>query len=116
MAKKNKKRRSGIVYSTNPDFEYQHNEERLEEKTPYAQQKVYVSIDRKKRKGKEVTLVEGFQGSEQELKDLAKHLKTKCGVGGTAKEGEIIIQGNHRQKVIALLEEAGFGRVIGKGG
>jgi translation initiation factor 1 len=109
------KNTKGIVYSTDPDFQYEQQEEQKEE-TSFAQQKIYVSIDRKQRKGKEVTLVEGFVGSDEQLKDLAKLLKSKCGVGGTAKDGEIIVQGNHREKVIELLKQAGFGKVISKGG
>jgi translation initiation factor 1 len=110
-----KKNTTGIVYSTDPDFQLEQQEEQTNA-TPFAQQKIYVSIDRKQRKGKEVTLVEGFNGSEEQLKDLAKLLKSKCGVGGTAKDGEIIVQGNHRDKVIELLKLEGFGKVIAKGG
>lgn len=80
------------------------------------QQKLYVSIDRKQRKGKEVTLVEGFQGSEAALQTLAKKLKTACGVGGSAKEGNIIVQGNQRDKIIQLLLEAGYQQTKRKGG
>lgn len=113
MSKKNKKNR--IVFSTDPDF--QHEEDNYSEsETPRAQQKLYVSIDRKKRKGKEVTLVEGYEGPEDDLKSLAKMLKQKCGVGGSAKDGEIVIQGNKRDKVIELLLAEGFGKVIRKGG
>jgi translation initiation factor 1 len=110
-----KKNTKGIVYSTDPDFQFDQQEEQREE-TPFAQQKIYVSIDRKQRKGKEVTLIEGFIGSDEQLKDLAKLLKSKCGVGGTAKDGEIVVQGNHRDKVIELLKLEGFGKVIAKGG
>jgi translation initiation factor 1 len=110
-----KKNTNGIVFSTDPDFQFDQQKEQAEE-TPFAQQKIYVSIDRKQRKGKEVTLVEGFIGSNEQLNDLAKMLKSKCGVGGTAKDGEIIVQGNHRDKVIELLKKEGFGKVIAKGG
>lgn len=113
MSKKNKNNR--IVFSTNPDFQPE-DDSYSENETPRTQQKLYVSIDKKKRKGKEVTLVEGYQGPEDNLKDLAKMLKQKCGVGGSAKEGEIVIQGNKRDKVIELLLAAGFGKVIRKGG
>ncbi len=80
------------------------------------QQKLYVSIDRKQRKGKEVTLVEGFQGSGAALEALAKELKTACGVGGSVKEGSILIQGNQRDKIIQLLLAAGYQQTKRKGG
>lgn len=103
------------MYSTNPDFEYELNEEDIQETLPPGEQQLYVSIDRKKRAGKEVTLIEGFVGHEEDLKELAKKLKNKCGVGGSAKENEILIQGNHKDKIARLLEEEGF-RVKKKGG
>lgn len=109
------KKKSQIVYSTNPDFEYELNEEDIQETLPPGEQQLYVSIDRKKRAGKEVTLIEGFVGHEEDLKELAKKLKNKCGVGGSAKENEILIQGNHKDKIARLLEEEGF-RVKKKGG
>ena len=114
MAKK-KKERINIVYSTNPDYSYEEEMEEEQVTLSPSQQLVYVSLDRKKRKGKDVTLIEGFVGNEEDLKDLAKRLKTACGVGGTAKDGEILIQGDHRDKVIALLEKEGF-RYKRKGG
>ena len=109
------KKNRHIVYSTNPKFEYELNEDDEQETLPPGEQQLYVSIDRKKRAGKEVTLVEGFIGAEEDLKDLAKMLKNKCGVGGSAKDNEIIIQGNHKDKIARLLEEEGF-RVKKKGG
>jgi translation initiation factor 1 len=78
-------------------------------------QKLYVSIDKKQRAGKEVTLIEGFVGSEEDLKDLGKMLKNKCGVGGTVKEGEVLIQGNFRDKIIEILIKEGY-QVKRKGG
>lgn len=107
MAKKDKNRLN-VVYSTNPDFSYDSFEEENAETLPPGQQKLYVSIDRKQRGGKEVTLVEGFVGSDDDLKELGKLLKTKCGVGGSAKDGEIIVQGNFRDKVIDILQAAGY--------
>lgn len=104
MGKKSKKRRD-VVYSTNPEFQYDNEEEQEEETLPNNQQLLYVSIDRKKRKGKDVTLIEGFVGTDEDLKDLGKKLKSACGVGGTTKDGEILIQGNHRDKVIELLNK-----------
>lgn len=107
MGKKDKNR-SGVVYSTNPDFDYDDNEFEEEETLPNSEQLLYVSIDRKQRKGKEVTLIEGFVGTQDDLKELAKQLKSSCGVGGTAKDGEILIQGNFRDKVIQVLEKEGY--------
>lgn len=107
MSKKNKDR-VNIVYSTNPDFSYDYDDQEEAETLEPSKQLLYVSLDRKQRGGKEVTLVEGFVGSEDDLKELGKMLKTKCGVGGTAKDGEIIIQGSFRDKVIELLEKEGY--------
>jgi translation initiation factor 1 len=101
------KDRLGMVYSTNPDFKYETENE--EEKTlPPQQQKLIVMLDRKKRKGKSVTLVAGFVGSEDDLKELGKMLKTKCGVGGSVIEGEILIQGDFRERVMELLKVEGY--------
>jgi len=115
MGKKSKKNRIGVVYSTNPDYDYDHEGE-AEETLPNQQQKLRVMIDRKKRKGKEVTLVTGFVGNGDDLKALGKMLKSKCGVGGSAKDGEIIVQGNNKQKVIDLLKKEGYSQTKGVGG
>jgi len=101
------KDRLGMVYSTNPDFNFE-TEKEEEQTLPPQQQKLIVMLDRKKRKGKSVTLVTGFVGSEDDLKELGKMLKTKCGVGGSVKDGEIIIQGDFRERVIELLKEVGY--------
>jgi translation initiation factor 1 len=106
--KKNKKKDSGVVYSTNPDFEYQSQEEEEQETLPPQQQDLRVSLDRKQRKGKEVTLVTGFVGSSDDLKDLGKELKSKLGVGGSAKNGELIIQGDFRDDVLKMLTDRGY--------
>lgn len=97
----------GIMYSTNPDFEYNEEAETIES-IPNQQQDLRVLLDRKNRGGKAVTLVTGFRGSDEDLQQLGKMLKTKCGVGGSAKDGEIIIQGDFREKVLALLQQQGF--------
>ncbi len=112
---KNKKKRVDVVYSTNQNFEYEYDEELEEETLDPEDQLLYVSIDRKQRKGKAVTLVEGFVGAEEDLKDLAKTLKSKCGVGGAVKDGDIIIQGELKDKVASLLESMGY-KVKKKGG
>ncbi len=117
MSKKKKKDRFGVVYSTDPDFEYQYAGDADEQEAlPAAQQKLRVLLDRKQRKGKEVTLVSGFVGPEEDLKELGKLLKTKCGVGGSVKGGEIILQGDHRDKVVALLRERGYSDTKKSGG
>ena len=107
MSKK-EKNRVGIVYSTNPSFQYEtNNQEEQETLTPNLQN-LKVQLDRKQRAGKQVTLITGFVGSEEDLINLSKVLKTKCGVGGSAKDGEIILQGDFRDKVIALLTQEGY--------
>lgn len=102
------KKRLGVVYSTNPDFKY--TEESIAEEATLepAKQKLIVRIDRRQRAGKQVTLVDGFVGSQEDLSALGKTLKTKCGVGGTAKDGQITIQGDLRDKVVALLLSLGY--------
>jgi len=116
MGKKDKKGRTGIVYSTDPDFEYEYQQEEEAEELPARQQKLRVMVDRKQRKGKEATLVTGFVGPEDSLRELGKYLKAKCGVGGSAKDGEIIIQGNQRDRVVELLKEKGYSNTKAAGG
>lgn len=108
MAEQDWKKRLGVVYSTNPDFNYQTEEAEQVETLPAEKQKLIVKIDRRHRAGKQVTLIEGFVGTGDDLAALAKLLKTKCGVGGTAKDGEITIQGDHRDKIVALLNDMGY--------
>ena len=116
MGKKNKKKRIGVVFSTDPEYDYQHKEQEEVATLPKQQQVLRVMIDRKRRRGKEVTLITGFEGAESDLKDLGKFLKSKCGVGGSVKEGEILIQGNHKTKIIDLLKVEGYSQTKGVGG
>ena len=99
------KDRLNVVYSTNPDFNYDMDDDHLR-----------VSLDRKNRGGKVVTLITGFVGTENDQKELGKMLKSKCGVGGSAKDGEIIVQGDFKQKVIDLLIKEGYTKTKGVGG
>ena len=102
------KERLNIVYSTNPDFKYETEDEETVETPDKKQQQLRVSIEKKGRGGKTVTLVTGFIGNENDLKELGKTLKTKCGVGGTVKDGEIVIQGDFKQRIIDLLKADGY--------
>ena len=108
MADNDWKSRLGMVYSTNPDFQFETEEEEEQETLPKTQQKLRVKIEKNGRKGKTVTLITGFVGTEEDLKDLSKMLKTKLSTGGTAKDGEIIIQGDVKIKVIELLKADGY--------
>ena len=102
------KDRLNVVYSTNPDYQYESINEEEAETLPKNQQKLRVSMEKKGRGGKTVTLVRGFIGTEDDLKELGKLLKTKCGVGGSAKDDEIIIQGDFKQRIIDLLKAEGY--------
>ena len=103
------KKRLGVVYSTNPEFKYEKEAEGAQVETlPPNRQRLLVGIDRRNRGGKQVTLVTGFTGTDEDLKALGKTLKIKCGVGGSAKDGEITVQGDWRDKVVALLQELGY--------
>jgi Translation initiation factor 1 (eIF-1/SUI1) and related proteins len=108
MADNDWKSRLGVVFSTNPDFKYDTEDDVQVETLPPEKQKLIVSIDRRNRGGKQVTLVSGFVGGEDDLAALGKTLKNKCGCGGSAKDGEIIIQGDFRDKVVALLQSMGY--------
>lgn len=116
MGKKNKKKRVGVVYSTNPDYNYDFEQPGDDEDLPANQQRLRVLLDRKQRGGKEVTLVTGFRGPSDRLKEIGKMLKTKCGVGGSVKDGEIIVQGDHRDRVVELLKKDGFSDTKKSGG
>ncbi len=102
------KDRLGVVFSTNANFEYTHEEEEEEETLPPQQQNLHVLLDKKQRGGKKVTLVSGFIGRENDLKDLGKKLKSSCGVGGSTKDGEILVQGDFREKVAQMLISDGY--------
>lgn len=109
MANNDWKQRFGVVFSTNPDFEYEEQVTEPEPETLHpSQQRLHVSMERAGRKGKTVTLVKGFVGCDADLQDLSKKLKTKLCVGGTAKNGEIVIQGDLRQRVKELLTSEGY--------
>lgn len=102
------KDRLGIMYSTNPDFTYHTREEEEEETLPKEKQLLRIFLDKRNRGGKAVTLVTGFRGTADDLATLGKMLKVKCGVGGSAKDGEMIVQGDHRQKVLEILQKEGY--------
>lgn len=102
------KDRLGVVFSTNPDFKFDNNSQEEQETLPPGKQNLKVQLDKKKRAGKSVTLVTGFEGTEADLNALGKLLKTKCGVGGTAKDGEILIQGDFVVRVMDILKNEGY--------
>ena len=105
MSKKNKTDKHGFVYSTNPDFRFENEQQQVVETLPPRQQKLKIRLDKKHRGGKTVTLIEGFIGKEDDLETLGKQLKNFCGTGGSAKDGEIVIQGDQRDKVLQWLQK-----------
>lgn len=108
MANNDWKSRLGMVYSTNPDFKFE-EEEIIEEETLLPKdQKLVVALEKKGRGGKQVTVVNGFIGKEDDLEALGKTLKTKCGVGGSVKDGQILIQGDQREKITTVLASLGY--------
>ena len=102
------KDRLGTVYSTDPNFRYQHDQPAEGDTLPPRQQQLRVQLDKKQRGGKQVTLITGFVGRDEDLKTLGKWLKSKCGVGGAAKDGQIVVQGDHRARVVQLLRDEGY--------
>lgn len=108
MADNDWKKRLGVVFSTNPDFKYEEEEHEEAKTLEPSRQNLIVGIDRKGRAGKQVTLVTGFVGTEEDLAELGRTLKVKCGVGGSAKNGEIAIQGDFRDRIVELLKDMGY--------
>ncbi|MDD2475563.1 MAG: translation initiation factor [Dysgonamonadaceae bacterium] len=104
------KKNLNMVYSTNPDFQYESDETPEEETIPNEKQLLRVVLDKKQRRGKAVTLVTGFVGTDEDLNELGKMLKVKCGVGGSVKDGEIIVQGDVRDKVLAILQKERYSK------
>ncbi len=108
MGNKNKNKRTNVVYSTNSDFDYEHDDDGTVESIEKNQQELRVRME--KRGGKVTTVVLGYEGPADEMKSLGKLLKSKCGVGGSAKDGEILVQGDFVQKVVELLKGEGYSR------
>lgn len=108
MLDKKNKSKIGVVYSTNPDFEYTLLQNQETETPAKNKQNLKILLDKKARAGKQVTLVSGFEGKTGDIENLSKIIKTKCGVGGSVKEREIIIQGDFRQKISKILTELGY--------
>ncbi len=102
------KKRLGVVFSTNPDFVFEEEEEDVLSTLAPSEQRLRVRIEKNGRGGKTVTVVKGFVGQDEDLKSLAKSLKTKCGVGGSVKDGDVIIQGDLKEKVVSLLLAMGY--------
>ena len=110
MSKKNKPDSRGFVYSTDPGFKFEGEQNNQETLSP-AEQKLWVKLDTKQRAGKAVTLIQGFTGREGDLEELGKKLKSFCGTGGSVKDGEIIVQGDQREKVMQWLTKNGYHNV-----
>ncbi len=102
------KDRLNVVYSTNPNFKYDTDKEEEQDTLPKEKQQLRIQLDKRNRKGKAVTLITGFVGTSEDLEELGKFLKVKCGVGGSAKDHEIIVQGDLRNKVLELLQKEGY--------
>ncbi len=116
MGKKSKKNRDGVVYSTNPDYEFKLDLDGDLDEVANSDQRIRILLDKKRRAGKAVTLITGYEGNDIELQGLGKSLKSHCGVGGSVKDGEIILQGDQRDKAMAWLKKEGFVDVKKSGG
>lgn len=108
MKNQNRKNREGVVYSTATDFDYSYGDEEQQEDIAPNQQNLKVMLDKKQRAGKAVTLVDGYVGTDESLKELGKRLKQACGVGGSVKDGQILVQGDFRDKIMAMLQSDGY--------
>jgi len=109
MSKKNDwKKRDGVVYSTSADFDYQYQQNEEAETPPAQQQQLLILLDKSGRAGKQVTVVKGFTGKTGDIETLSKKLKAKCGVGGSVKDREILIQGDQREKLVKILQQEGY--------
>lgn len=109
MSKKNKQDQNGFVFSTDPDFKFDYEEEAQETLAP-AQQVLRVKLETKHRAGKAASVITGFTGKDEDMQELAKKLKNFCGTGGSAKDGEIIIQGDQREKILNWLLKNGYSK------
>ncbi|SIO43359.1 translation initiation factor [Chitinophaga niabensis] len=107
MSKK-KNSSGGIVYSTDPNYSYPQEEQEEQTTLPPAQQQLKVTLDKKQRAGKTVTVIDGFTGTESDLEKLGKDLKTKCGTGGSVKDGQVLIQGDYKDKIVKWLQDWGY--------
>ena len=116
MGKKSKKHRDGVVYSTNPDYEFKLDLDGDFDTLSNSDQRLRILLDKKRRAGKAVTLITGYEGNDITLQALGKSLKSHCGVGGSVKDGEIILQGDQRDKAMTWLKKEGFGDVKKSGG
>ena len=112
---KNKKDRINVVYSTNPNFNYEFDSKNEQNTLEPKQQELKIFLDKKQRAGKAVTIIDGFIGKEEDLETLGKSLKTKCGVGGTVKDYQILIQGDFRKRILELLHKEGYKAKIAGG-
>ncbi|MFT3846648.1 MAG: translation initiation factor [Lacibacter sp.] len=110
MSKKHKPDNRGFVFSTDPDFRFEEEENSTKETLPPAQQNLRVKLETKHRAGKIVTLVDGFAGTDEDAETLGKQLKNFCGTGGSVKDGEIIVQGDQREKVVQFLLKNGYSK------